>query len=350
MQNAKLKMKICNLQFAIDQRGFTLVELLIAMAIASVVGMAGVAVFSSSNWAYKLNEDVAEAQQNARVSMERLSKDIRAAGFGLPDPPFSITFTGLPSTFVGQSAGSITLTSPVTVTTSGGSTNSDAITVLGIGYEVGKLVGQVAGPPVSGENLSNATDICVEDSEARFATQFSNRKYINIGGALYKELTAAPGTVCGGTGKKLTLATTLDKNYPNDTPVFIVQAVQYSIENDCTVSNPCYNLKSNDATELRGTGSQTLAENIEDIQFAYGVDADGNGTMDSATGFQNTVSGPISIAAVRATVVAKARNKDMRGATFTRPLIEDHSASSSDNYRRRILTKILKVRNPRTGG
>lgn len=331
-------------------KGFTLVELLIAMAIASVVGMAGVAVFSSSNWAYKLNEDVAEAQQNARVAMERLSKDIRAAGFGLPDPPFSITFTGLPITFVGQFVGSITLTSPVTVTTSGGSTNSDAITVLGIGYEVGKLVGQVAGPPVSGENLSSATSICVEDSDGRFTTQFSNRKYINIGGAVYRELTAAPGIACGGTGKQLTLATPLDKNYPNDTPVFIIQAIQYSIENDCTVSNPCYNLKSNDATELRGTGNQVLAENIEDIQFAYGVDAVPlDGKMDSTTLSNDPITDDSTIVAVRATVVAKARNKDMRGATFTRPLIEDRT-SASDNYRRRTLTKIIKLRNPRTGG
>lgn len=350
MQNVKCKIKyqnlqfeICNLRFAIpQQRGFTLVELLVAMAIASVLGMAGVSLFSTSNWAYKVNEDVTEAQQNGRVSMERLAKDIRAAGFGLPDPPFSL------------SIGGTNWTSPITVTTSGGSTNSDSITILGIGYEVGKLVGQVATTPVSGENLSSATDICVEDKDARFTTQFSNRKYINIGGAVYRELTAAPWTVCGVSGKKLTLATPLDRNYPNDTPVFIIQAVQYTVNNSapflggCSASNPC--LASLDFTGLRGGNGndrQVLAENIEDIQFAYGVDTDGNGKLDSTT-LSYDPADDSTILAVRAWVVAKTRNKDMRGATFTRPLIEDHSASTPDNYRRRTLTKIIKLRNPRT--
>lgn len=346
MQNAKLKMKmkICNLQFAIDQRGFTLVELLIAMAIASVVGMAGVAVFSSSNWAYKLNEDVAEAQQNARVSMERLSKDIRAAGFGLPDPPFSLSLGG-------------TWTSPITVTTSGGTGNSDSITILGIGYEAGALVGESAG-----QNASTSTYICYKktaDTEEKLIGTDNmvraNRQYISLNGISFATLNTGSTATgeCGGVSgsKRLPLSSpsTLDRQYKDDTPVFIIQAVTYSIQNDCTVSNPCWNLKSNDLTELRGSGNQVLAENIEDIQFAYGVDADGNGNMDSST-LSNDPTDDSSIVAVRATVVAKARNKDMRGSTFTRPAIEDHSASSSDNYRRRILTKILKVRNPRTGG
>lgn len=342
MQNAKMKMKICNLQCAIDQRGFTLVELLIAMAIASVVGMAGVAVFSSSNWAYKLNEDVAEAQQNARVAMERLSKDIRAAGFGLPDDPSQINI----------SMGGTTWTSPITVTTSGGTGNPDSITILGIGYEPGKLAGGAINcPDATVPNKNNSTCIRLSAASDFFSGGAfdTDRKYINIGGAKYIELANSGHD---STNRILVLGTPdkLDRDYAVDTPVFIIQAVTYSIGTTgegCSSLNPC--LKSNDLTGLRGSDTQTVAESIEDIQFAYGVDADGDGEMDSATGFQNTVSSPITIAAVRVTVVAKARNKDMRGATFTRPAIEDHSASSPDNYRRRILTKILKVRNPRTG-
>lgn len=322
-------------------KGFTLVELLIAMAIASVVGMAGVAVFSSSNWAYKLNEDVAEAQQNARVAMERLSKDIRAAGFGLPDPPFSLSLGG-------------TWTSPITVTTSGGTGNPDAITILGIGYEDASYYLERTGSAmcVNGgvPNTNGASCIQLNAVAALFfdGTSFrTNRKYINIGSAKYIEL-AETGHVKDNRLLELSSPPTLDRNYADDIPVFIIQAVTYSIQNDCTVSNPCWNLKSNDLTELRGSGNQVLAENIEDIQFAYGVDADGDGMMDSTT-LSDDPTDDSAILAVRATVVAKARNKDMRGATFTRPAIEDHDPSAADNYRRRILTKILKLRNPRTG-
>src|SRR3989304_4216466 len=84
IKNKNLQSKICNLQFAIKQQGFSLVELLISMAIASVVGMAGYVIFSFSNWSYKVQEDVSEAQQNVRGAMERVSGDVRTAGFGLP--------------------------------------------------------------------------------------------------------------------------------------------------------------------------------------------------------------------------------------------------------------------------
>jgi hypothetical protein len=64
-------------------------------------------------------------------------------------------------------------------------------------------------------------------------------------------------------------------------------------------------LRSQDLTALRGSGSQTLAENIEDIQFAYGIDVsprDGNldysGTYDSAD-FSNDPTDDSSIIAAK---------------------------------------------------
>jgi len=187
MQNSKLKMKICNLQSADDQRGFTLVELLVAMAIASVLGMAGVSLFSTTNWAYKINEDVAEAQQNARVSMERLAKDIRAAGFGLPDPPLP-TFWFDVNGNNAQDAGE-TFTSPITVTTSS-STAPDSITILGIGHEAGLLQGTASScPDGTVPNRTGSTCIHLSAASYFFPGIFdTKRKYINIGGGKYMEL------------------------------------------------------------------------------------------------------------------------------------------------------------------
>src|SRR3990172_3282386 len=179
IKNQNLQFEICNLKFTIaQQRGFTLVELLIAMAIASVIGMAGVAVFSTSNWSYKVNEDVAEAQQNVRVSMERLSKDIRTAGFGLPDPPFSLTI------------GTGTFTSPITVTNS--STAPNTITILGIGYEAGTLTQGAA----TDCNVGATSKICldsVEPSTNRFfssslTTFKTSRMFISLNGSTFIQL------------------------------------------------------------------------------------------------------------------------------------------------------------------
>lgn len=374
MQDAKCKIE--NLKFATtQQRGFSLVELLVAMAIASVLGMAGVALFSTSNWTYKVNEDVSEAQQNVRVAMEWLSKDIRTAGFGLEDPPTSLTFTGLASTFVGQSGGSITLSSPITV--SNNSTGPDTITILGIGYEAGTLVGAS-----SNENKNSKGYLCylppspVSDNEKFFkedgtsnAAPYSNRKYINLNGTTFIQLLASQikancDTYTSGIKLQLSSPSTLDKDYPDGTPVYIIQAVQYTINNatpfltGCSAANPC--LASYDATELRGSGRQVLAENIEDLQFAYGIDVSPrDGRIDdynadssfTTADFVNDPADDTSIIAVRANVVAKTRNIDVKGGQFTRPAVEDRAAATSkDGYRRRLLTKIIKLRNPRSGG
>ena len=63
-----------------DTPGFTLVELLIAMAIAGIV-MAGVySAYSSQQRSYIVQEQVAAVQQNLRVAMYFMEREIRMAG------------------------------------------------------------------------------------------------------------------------------------------------------------------------------------------------------------------------------------------------------------------------------
>ena len=373
MQNAKLRIKICNLKFAIEEQGFSLVELLVSMFIATVVGLAGYVIFSSSNWSYKVQEDVSEAQQNVRVAMDRLARDIRMAGFGLPDPPFSLSFTNLSAT-----APTLPnpLTSPVTVTNS--SADPDTITILGIGYEAGVLMqGGDAGCNGTGDNficLCRASTECPNDvnEPSSFFTGTgyqANRRYISINGATFIELSSNAGDHTETTGSGDTLRTkmklsspaTLDRDYPEGTPVYIIQAVQYTIANDltgCSATNPC--LVSRDYTMLRGGNTpgarEVLAENIEDIQFAFGIDADPrDGKIDYAGGydasaFSNDPADDSNIVAVRANIVGRARNQDPKGGTgFKRPALEDRAEGAGDSYRRRILTNVIKLRNPRQG-
>ena len=63
------------------RHGYSLVELLVAMAITLVV-MAGVyKVYVTQQDSYLLQEQVAEMQQNARIAKYVLMKDIRMAGY-----------------------------------------------------------------------------------------------------------------------------------------------------------------------------------------------------------------------------------------------------------------------------
>ncbi|MCL2791203.1 MAG: prepilin-type N-terminal cleavage/methylation domain-containing protein [Desulfobulbus sp.] len=63
------------------QRGFTLVELLVATAVGGVLMGAVMTAFLSQHETYIVQDDVVEMQQNARVAMDMLTRDIRSIGY-----------------------------------------------------------------------------------------------------------------------------------------------------------------------------------------------------------------------------------------------------------------------------
>ncbi|MBV5327055.1 MAG: prepilin-type N-terminal cleavage/methylation domain-containing protein [Chlorobium sp.] len=64
-----------------NERGFTLVELMIAVAVGGIVMAAVMTSFLSQHRSYLAQDEVVEMQQNARVAMDMLTRDIRSAGF-----------------------------------------------------------------------------------------------------------------------------------------------------------------------------------------------------------------------------------------------------------------------------
>ncbi len=67
------------------QRGLTLVELMVALAICFIVIGAVYRAFTSQQRTYAIQDQVAEAQQNARVAMNILMRDLWMAGHGKPE-------------------------------------------------------------------------------------------------------------------------------------------------------------------------------------------------------------------------------------------------------------------------
>lgn len=61
---------------------FTLVELLVATAVVGILLSLVYQIFISQQRGYVLQEDLADAQQNARVAVETLTRDLGALGTG----------------------------------------------------------------------------------------------------------------------------------------------------------------------------------------------------------------------------------------------------------------------------
>jgi len=72
-------------------RGFTIVEILIALAISAIILLVGTNFFLSTKKSYTIQEKVAGTQQDIRAAMEMITRDIRMAGL---NPSGNATNTG----------------------------------------------------------------------------------------------------------------------------------------------------------------------------------------------------------------------------------------------------------------
>ena len=63
------------------QRGFTLIEIMVAMTIGLVISALVVTIFSASSRTYKAADTVGALQETGRVAMETIDRDVQMAGF-----------------------------------------------------------------------------------------------------------------------------------------------------------------------------------------------------------------------------------------------------------------------------
>lgn len=65
----------------LNNDAFTLIELMVVMAMIGIVTGSIYGIFVSSNRSYRTQDKVVEVQQNVRVGIDFMARDIRAAGF-----------------------------------------------------------------------------------------------------------------------------------------------------------------------------------------------------------------------------------------------------------------------------
>jgi type IV pilus assembly protein PilW len=84
------------------QRGFSLIELLVAMVVAGVVSTAVYSTYRSQQQAYVKQSDACLVQQNLRAAVYHLERAIRMAGFNPTGKPMDVGFSGVASATQGQ--------------------------------------------------------------------------------------------------------------------------------------------------------------------------------------------------------------------------------------------------------
>jgi prepilin-type N-terminal cleavage/methylation domain-containing protein len=267
-------------------KGLTLIELLVAMAISAILIAAIYRTFIGQHKTYMVQEQVVDMQQNVRVAINRMMREIRMAGFGkvrdVLDLPGGVNgFTGVITP------------------------NDNSITIVGGFRQISTLKANAEG----GQNkitLANAKD----------ASEFGgaiHHHYISIGGL-------ESNTVQSITGADLTLDPShpLELTHPVGTPIFKIHAIRYGLRiDDDGVPVLFRDLYPNTVSSQR----DTVAENIENVQFEY-FDADGKPTAI-----------PANIRMVKVTVTARTSMSDPEFKGGVR------------GYRRRTIASNILVRN-----
>lgn len=255
--------------------GFTLVEVLMSVTISAFIIAAGFTSMVGSEKATRVTERVADTQQNARIGMELLSRDLKLAGFGMTTPVGACT--------VGGSAAPIV---PADNAPGGADTGPDAVSlVLPISNSnaaVGPLWELDANEIGPFNTITLRPGAVLDMVSSGLSTV--NLSTISIGGAV-------SAVVTGIAGDTLTLQNQVGppKIFPTGTQIFLLQCVTYQIIRAgeanaaaCGSGTPCLlrGIADTNSPAVNRNCNLTLPNacvevvpGIEDLQLAYSCDA-----------------------------------------------------------------------------
>jgi prepilin-type N-terminal cleavage/methylation domain-containing protein len=318
-----------------DERGFTLIELMISLVLFSIAVAGVLSVAVSLTQGYREQRQAMAAEASVRAPLDFLSDALRQASPGVSDPSKLQDFHSC-------KIGGIEVTNS--------STGPDELDLF---YATGGIVTSTASVfSTSSTTITVTTAAQLSAGDYVIVTDLTNGMLVKIQSKSGNVLTL--GTKCSGT-----LTWPASTNYPLGSLVVRAQHAHFEIQ---TVNGQPTLTMDPDGDPLNNGGLATyepLAEGIEDMQIAVGVDADGlNGIAENGAGqnddewYYNVAgeSGPPagkSIRAVRVTLIARTSTALFGNTTtfYNRPEAEDHDAGASDNYRRRVLRSIVELRN-----
>jgi len=231
----------------VNRKGITLIELLVSFC-ASAILIAGIyKIFISQQHTFIVQDQIADLQQNVRLAINRMTREIRMTNFGRPhyinsDGSYDDTFFTDGGGMYGK-YGSV-------VTPGGGGTS---VTVV----EAYQTVTTLSAP------VSSGTTISVNDVSG-FTTAAGAKGYISINGTESHHISHVHHH-----SKTLTFPgwdTGVKGTHQAGEPVYLVQAITYShgIPTAPFRAVPGDSLLRNDNL---GSGPQAVADNIDSIQF-----------------------------------------------------------------------------------
>ena len=351
----------------IKQAGFTLVELMVGMAVAMIVIAATFTVLTTTSKALRANEQVVDAQQNMRVAMELLARDFKLAGFGNPGVAVgNCTNAIVPNdqTATGADSGPDSVQLLVPVTRAGNATtvpNRWTLRAATASSGATQIKLQTGGGGAVADMVSSGLAV---------------GSYISIGGSA----TAQVSAVDASANNTINVSIPPPLWFQVEDQVYLLQCIRYQVVqppdagNLCGGTAPC--LTRGVAGVTTGPNAEApIAEGIEDLQLAYACDgcvaAINGGIPDRIIDDQNASNSfdqadflsnvpwnlapltPDKIKLVQVALVARQSKNDMGfgqsnmsfAGSAALTVSSDHTLPADTSHRRRLLVKTVDTRN-----
>lgn len=344
----------------IKNKGFTLIEILVSLAILGIV-LAGIySVYNMQHKSYIVQEQVTEMQQSERIALQMITRDIRMAGLGLSGCNSS---SGGKIIFNEDINGNGILDTGEDANGNGGAPQvydgigydgSDIITAAYYPFNPQGTAGgytNISGP--TGQ-IGNSVILDVYDNTGFAADDLAlivsaadgcHYALIRVtallgGGQLQHNPEKSFENLPGGIGSGFFQNDIVRKVNSEGGGGIITYAI-----------NDSYQL----TRKVDSGAAQPLADNIEDMQIAYGIDTDNNRIVEEADEWFNDPTGQdlTLLREIRLTLVARTTREDPAYNIGVRPVVEGHDPAGSvittpaqaARYRRRVLQTTIKLRN-----
>lgn len=325
--------------------GFTMVEMLVAVGILGVVVAGVMETFVVQNRAYSVVDETTEAQQNLRAISYLIERDLRGTGFMVDEAAAAcgVDNTNAPdSLFVTDSEpidpeGATNATLGVTVTSAYSPSATEQY------LTVDSLILDPDSPTRGFFDLFNP--IGVPDSDFQ-----TGRAAI-----LFDAARPERGTACGmitnvQDGPPYRVRVDFENFITGAGPFTLVPAIAYTVDTGTDVNG-------DGVAEMRLLrNGLPLANDVEDFQVAYFVDADGNGEVtnddeypgsaDATNPYQSRNTDHSDLREVRFNIIVRQRNEDITYSEGFQQATENRAAAGlNDGFRRRVFTSTVRQRN-----
>ena len=348
--------------------GFTLVELVIALSVTAIMAVIIGMTFMAQNRLYRRQRDIGRMQQNLRLAMEVVTKDLSLAGFG----------AGSAGQFLGAlpvSGSSVELDTLIPLT----DLNGDGRDGIYIAYahpdrdtwgfvdksEAGEGVAsdylcQTTQIDFNGNSAANALNFVATDDNWKYLACFSNAANTGLGVSFLWEVRDAPSNgvvyVHGNNQTDYMGQCPTGRGLPEEMVCSRLVQTAYYIDRNGNGVGPGtddlpYLMISFDE-DLDDGDDIPIAAGIEDMQFGYCAqmeDCDSFNWADREVFPTGMYFADISRVRVRMT--ARSEREEEYGLAATAPVALDpttyNPAPTQDYYHRRVAHQVVTLRNAR---